>query len=115
VFCGLIAQANLTPEAARSWLDVFEKYGVALVSFVVLSVLLVIGIVKVCSYLSTRILEPLADRHIRFLDRTERCIETQTDCVQRVEVAISAIAKKQDEHFEICRSGTHPKPHPRPA
>lgn len=111
----MILLAQMTPEAATSWLNIVEKYGLALVCFVVLSVLVVVGIIKVCKYLSSRILEPLADRHIRFLDRTERCIETQTDCVQRVETAITAIAKKQDEHFEICRTGTHPKFQHKPA
>jgi hypothetical protein len=112
---GLTILAQMTPESATSWLNIVEKYGLALVCFVVLSSLVVVGIYRACCYLSVEILKPLTARHITFLDRTERCIETQTDCVQRVETAISAIAKKQEEHLEICRSGTHPNPHPRPA
>jgi hypothetical protein len=61
------------------------------------------------------VVQPLTQRHLQFMDSFEIRDRERSECLQTISADISELRKTQSEHLEICRSGTHPKVHPRPA
>jgi hypothetical protein len=56
------------------------------------------------------VVQPLTARHIQFMDAFENRDREKTEILGTLQNNLVEFRKTQDEHIEICRSGTYPRP-----
>ena len=56
------------------------------------------------------VIQPLAARQMQFMDTLEIRDREKTESLGSIGNNLVELRKRQDEHLEICRSGTHPSP-----
>lgn len=55
------------------------------------------------------VVQPLTARHIQFMDTFENRDREKTEIIGSLSNNLIEFRKTQEEHLEICRSGTHPR------
>lgn len=92
-----------------SLLEFVERHGLPLVALIAF---LVAG-KRAVVWLVTNVVKPAADRHIQYIDATEKCMEKQTEaihglyvCQDKQSETLRILQETQQKHFDVCR-GVH--------
>ncbi len=83
------------------WLTIADRFGIP----GAILIALLIGIVKASKFFGMKILIPITERHIQFLDRTATCMETQSNTVQAIQKQLANVEERQRDHMDICSLG----------
>jgi len=75
-----------------TWIDIAERLG--LPAGLLMVVLAAAG--RACSWIGTEVVEPLRDRHLAFLDRTEQLLEGQEQSLGRLVELTERIDKRTE-------------------
>lgn len=81
--------ALLANTPTRDWFDIAQSFGLPVVMLFVV----VWGLSKVAIWLGHRVVVPVMERHVKFIDKLEGSVEKQSDNLDRMATSQEALAE----------------------
>lgn len=76
------------------WFSIMANYGVAIACLVALG----LAVWRAMIYLTTNIIKPLVDRHLKFLDELSTALSAQSQALLTMSLRMDQITAMQERH-----------------